>query len=255
MIRIENLNISFKIQNGKLDVLSDINLDITKGEFVCIIGASGCGKSTLLRVIAGLEPKFEGVVEVGGKPVIRPGTDRGVVFQEPRLFNWLSTAKNIGFGLPAGTPKEKVKSDVDDIIKLVGLEGFGEAYPHQLSGGMQQRASIARALIPKPDVLLLDEPFGALDAFTRMNMQNEVLKIWDYEKTTMILVTHDIDEAVYLADRVVVLSRRPGSVKRVITNPLPRPRKRVSKSYQEIRTLLYQQFFSEFESDDIEYNL
>jgi sulfonate transport system ATP-binding protein len=253
IIKIRDLSIKFSIENGELDVLQNINLDVKKGEFVCVVGASGCGKSTLLRIIAGLEKDYGGLLEVSGKSVEGPGTDRGVVFQESRLFPWLTTAKNIAFGLPKGTPKDVVRHEVAKHFSLVGLNGFEKAYPGQLSGGMQQRASIARALINNPAVLLLDEPLGALDAFTRMNMQQEILKIWNYEKTTMILVTHDIDEAVFLADTVVLMSKRPGTIKKIIENPISRPRRRSSKEYMDIRNIIYQEFFAEFEGADPEY--
>lgn len=252
MIQIKDLNISFKIDGGTVDVLRDINLNVEKNEFICIVGASGCGKSTLLRIIGGLERGYTGDVLFKGKPVVKPGVDRGIVFQEARLFPWLSVEKNIAFGLPDNTDAKALTEQVEAHLALVGLEKFANAYPHQLSGGMQQRASIARALVNRPDVLLLDEPFGALDAFTRITMQQEILKIWEQEKTTMILVTHDIDEAVFLADRVVLMSRRPGTVKQIVTNDSPRPRKRSGPDYVRLRNQIYQEFFAEFETD-IEY--
>ncbi len=252
MIQIKDLNISFKIDGGAVDVLHDIDLNVDKNEFICIVGASGCGKSTLLRIIGGLERGYTGDVLFKGEPVVKPGIDRGIVFQEARLFPWLTVEKNIAFGLPDNTDPKVLREQVDAHLALVGLEKFANAYPHQLSGGMQQRASIARALVNRPDVLLLDEPFGALDAFTRITMQQEILKIWEQEKTTMILVTHDIDEAVFLADRVVLMSRRPGTIKQIVANPSPRPRKRSGQEYIRLRNQIYQEFFAEFETD-IEY--
>lgn len=253
VIQIANVGIRFSIDGGTVEALRDINLEISRNEFVCIVGASGCGKSTLLRIIGGLETRYAGEISVGGKPIHGPGTDRGIVFQEARLFPWLTLQKNVAYGLPDNMPSQQKNELVAQHLSLVGLENFKDAYPRQLSGGMQQRASIARALVNKPEVLLMDEPFGALDAFTRINMQQEVLKIWETEKTTVILVTHDIDEAVYLSDRVVLMSKRPGTVKKIIRNELPRPRKRSSDAYTKMRNTIYEEFFSEFDTNEIEY--
>jgi ABC-type nitrate/sulfonate/bicarbonate transport system, ATPase component len=249
---IKNLNKSFQINGESIEVLQDINLDIDKNEFIAIIGASGCGKSTLLRIIGGLEPDYKGELYSGNQTIKRPGLERGIVFQEARLFLWLTIEKNVEFGLPDALGRKVKKKLVEEHLELVGLENFAHAYPHQLSGGMQQRASIARALVNKPDILLLDEPFGALDAFTRMNMQQEILKIWEKEKTTMILVTHDIDEAVFLADRVVLLSKRPGTIKKIVKNEIARPRRRNDYDYIQMRNEIYSEFFAEFQTD-IEY--
>lgn len=257
ILEIKNLDINFTIDSGTLQVLKNINLTISKGEFICIVGASGCGKSTLLRIIGGLEQGYTGNCLFKEKEIRKPSVDRGFVFQESRLFPWLTVEKNVEFGLrdapeiKQGNSKDK-KDIVQQHLELVGLENFGKAYPYQLSGGMQQRASIARALVNNPDMLLLDEPFGALDAFTRINMQQEILKIWRKEKTTMILVTHDIDEAVYLADRVVLMSQRPGTIKKIVTNDVPRPRSRKNPEYTKIRNEIFEEFFAEFETD-IEY--
>lgn len=253
-LRIEHLNKSFIIDGNKLDVLKDINLDIRQGEFVCIVGASGCGKSTLLRIIGGLETYEEGMVEIDGVPITGTGLDRGMAFQEPRLFPWLNIAENVSYGISNDVKKQLgksgVKERVQQFLKLVNLEGFEKAYPKQLSGGMQQRVSIARALIENPKMLLMDEPFGALDALTRISMQNETLRIWQEEKTTMVLVTHDIDEAVYLADRVIVLSSRPGSLRKIVKVDLPRPRKRTSINFTEIRRQIYREFFEDDEINE-----
>lgn len=257
VLEIKDLYMSFTIDSGTLQVLNNINLTISKGEFICIVGASGCGKSTLLRIIGGLEQAYTGNCLFKGQEVKGPSVDRGFVFQESRLFPWLTVEKNVEFGLrdasggKYGNSSEKKKT-VGRHLELVGLEKFSKAYPYQLSGGMQQRASIARALVNNPDMLLMDEPFGALDAFTRINMQQEILKIWRKEKTTMILVTHDIDEAVYLADRVVLMSQRPGTIKKIIKNDVPRPRNRKNPEYTKIRNEIFEEFFSEFETD-IEY--
>ncbi len=257
ILEINNLDINFTIDSGTLQVLKNINLTILKGEFICIVGASGCGKSTLLRIIGGLEQGYTGNCLFKEQEIRKPSVDRGFVFQESRLFPWLTVEKNVEFGLrdaaeiKQGNSKDK-KDIVQQHLELVGLENFRKAYPHQLSGGMQQRASIARALVNNPDMLLLDEPFGALDAFTRINMQQEILKIWRKEKTTMVLVTHDIDEAVYLADRVVLMSQRPGTIKKIVKNDVPRPRNRKNPEYTKIRNEIFEEFFAEFETD-IEY--
>jgi len=216
------------------------------------VGGSGCGKSTLLRIIAGLERDFQGSVRLGGSPITGPGLDRGYVFQEPRLFPWLTVEGNVGFGLEGRPDREEL---VRQHIDLVGLQGFERGFPHQLSGGMAQRAAIARALVGLPQVLLLDEPFGALDALTRIRMQQEVLRIWEAERTTVILVTHDIDEAVYLADRVVILSPRPGSIRRIVNVDLPRPRDRASHDFTQIRQRIYSEFFSREEALDPAYSI
>jgi sulfonate transport system ATP-binding protein len=252
ILKIENLNKEFNIDKGTVKVLRDISLDIGKNEFISIVGASGCGKSTLLRIIGGLEREFQGSLYSKGNKINKPGLDRGIVFQEDRLFPWLTIEKNVEFGLPEKTPAAEKKEVVSKYLKLVGLENFANAYPHQLSGGMKQRVSIARGLVNNPDILLLDEPFGALDAFTRMNMQKEVLNIWEKEKTTMILVTHDIDEAIFLADRVVVMSSRPGTIKKIIKVDLPRPRIRSNFDYIKIRNEIYKDFFEESE-ETLEY--
>jgi sulfonate transport system ATP-binding protein len=252
VLEIKDLSINYTIDSGIIEVLNHINISISKGEFICIVGASGCGKSTLLRIIGGLEQGYTGKCLFKGKQVNAPSVDRGIVFQEARLFPWLTVKKNVEFGIRDDLINSKKQDTVAHHLEMVGLEKFEKALPYQLSGGMQQRVSIARALVNNPDILLLDEPFGALDAFTRINMQLEILKIWQKEKTTMILVTHDIDEAVYLADRVVLMSQRPGSIKKIIKNDVPRPRRRNNPQYIKIRNEIFEEFFSEFETD-IEY--
>jgi len=265
-LKIDNLSKSFNVDGEELKVLNNINLSIKSGEFICIVGSSGCGKSTLLRIIAGLEQDYRGDVILKNERIIKPGLDRGVVFQEPRLFPWLSIVDNLRYALLKknniknsllkkdniktslqNKNKEEKKEAVEQHIKLVGLKGFENAYPHQLSGGMAQRASIARALVNHPDILLLDEPFGALDAFTKIQMQKEMLRIRETEKSTMILVTHDIDEAVYLADRIIVMSSRPGSIKEIISVELSRPRNRNSNDFTCLRKQIYEQFFTDEE--------
>ena len=215
--------------------LNGVNLNIRPGSFVSLIGPSGCGKSTLLRIIGGLEKSTKGSVFLDGKEIKKPGSDRGFAFQGSNLFSWLTVEKNIAFGLKARNIYKEKKDDVKEYIKLVGLEGFEDSYPHQLSGGMQQRASLARALVGHPTVLLLDEPLGALDAFTRMNLQDEILNIWKEHNMTMVMVTHDVDEAIYMSDQVVVMAARPSEVKEVIDIDLPRPRARGQDTFQEYR--------------------
>ncbi|MBP5249353.1 MAG: ABC transporter ATP-binding protein [Lachnospiraceae bacterium] len=251
---IKNVSKTYELKNEKLQVLKDINLDVKKGEFITVVGASGCGKSTLLKLISGLEGISEGSIELGGVPVKEPDGVCGMVFQEARLCPWLNVYSNIAFGLKKKVSRAEKKELVGRYIELVGLSGFEKALPEQLSGGMQQRASIARELVGDPDILLLDEPFGALDAITRINMQQEVLRIWQSQKKTMILVTHDIDEAIYLGDRVVVLSSRPGTIRNVIKVDLPRPRGRSSAAFIEIRSRIYKEFFDDAHyEENVEY--
>jgi sulfonate transport system ATP-binding protein len=237
----------FGSNGGRLLALEDINLHITPGEFTCLVGGSGCGKTTLLRIIAGLEGAYGGSVMLGGNRIAGPGLDRGIVFQEHRLLPWLTVEKNVAFGISDLAADER-SARVTQYIELVGLRGFEQSYPHQLSGGMAQRVAIARALVSHPQLLLLDEPFGALDALTRIRMQQELLRIWQAKQTTMIFVTHDIDEAIYLADRIVIMSPRPGTIKRVIRVEMPRPRDRTGYQLAELRKSIYHEFFT---SEDV----
>jgi len=245
-LRIGPLSKTFSLPTGSVHALDSIQLDIPGGRFISIVGASGCGKSTLLRIIAGLETHYDGRVTLGDTPITGPGLDRGVVFQEHRLLPWLTVEANVAFGLK-NLPAEEKSRRVAEHLELVGLTGFAKAYPHQLSGGMAQRVAIARALVNQPQVLLLDEPFGALDAMTKIQMQQEVLRIWEVERATMILVTHDIDEAIFLGDDVVVMSSRPGTVKMVLPVELPRPRDRSSPDFIALRKRIYREFFTEAE--------
>ena len=247
-LKITNVNKFFEKDGETFQVLKDINLTVREGEFVCIVGASGCGKSTLLRSIAGLDTNHEGEITVNGERVTKPEKTRGMVFQEHRLFPWLNVEDNISYVLNEGTKEEKAKN-VKEHIELVGLSGFEKSYPRQLSGGMAQRAGIARALVNRPEILLLDEPFGALDAFTKIQMQQEVKRIHKQVGTTMILVTHDIDEAVYLADRIVVMSARPGTIKRVVNVELAEPRNRNNFEFLSIRKEIFNEFFAEQQID------
>ena len=247
-IEIRNVKKVFPIKNSSIEVLKNVDLKIADGEIITIVGGSGCGKSTLLRIISGLDTATDGEVVIDGKQVDGSSKkDIGVVFQEPRLFPWSTVEKNIEFGITDKLSKEEKKERVKYYIDLVGLTGFEKALPHQLSGGMQQRVNIARSLINEPKALLLDEPFGALDAFTKINLQNEVLKIWEKKKTTLIIVTHDIDEAVYMGNRVVVMSSKPGVVKKEIPVELPRRRNRTGTDFAYIRRKIFAEFFEETE--------
>lgn len=226
-IKIENVHKEFTNPDGsKIVALDNMNLDIKPGSFVSLIGPSGCGKTTLLRAIAGLNVADEGGVYLDGAKITQPGADRGYAFQQANLFPWLNIRNNIAFGLKARGVYKEQKEEVDQFIQAVGLEGFEKSYPHQVSGGMCQRAALARALVSHPKVLLLDEPLGALDAFTRMNMQDMILDLWKKHNMTMIMVTHDVDEAIYLSDQVVVMSARPAKVEKVIDIDISRPRNR-----------------------------
>jgi len=216
--------------------LDNVSLTVAAGELVSLVGPSGCGKSTLLRLIAGLDSADSGELWVGSEPITAPSAERGLVFQDPNLFPWLTVRRNIEAGLIARRVLREKRHEVDGFMRLVGLESFASAYPHHLSGGMAQRVALARALINHPKVLLLDEPLGALDAFTRMRMQDEVLRLWEARGTTMLLVTHDIDEAIYMSDRIVLMTARPGRIDRTMTVDLPRPRQRNSAEFLRLRS-------------------
>ncbi|WP_202077666.1 ATP-binding cassette domain-containing protein [Caldalkalibacillus salinus] len=221
---------------GNLTVLEGINFTVHQGELCAIVGPSGCGKSTLLRMCAGIESPTSGSVLANHSPIKGPDAKRMMIFQDSALYPWLTIESNVGFGLElAGVPKEERRERAKAMMAKVGLAGFETYYPHQLSGGMKQRASIARALVMDPDTLLLDEPYGALDALTRVKMQEELLKLWEGSNKTMLLITHDIDEALYLADRVIVMSARPGQIVQELTIDEPRPRNRNSASLVKLR--------------------
>lgn len=216
--------------------LDRISFSVAAGELVSLIGPSGCGKSTILRLIAGLDTADSGELLIGSEPITDPNAERGLVFQDPNLFPWLTVRRNIEAGLVArGVLREK-QSEVDEFMRLVGLETFANVYPHHLSGGMAQRAALARALVNHPKVLLLDEPLGALDAFTRMQMQDEVLRLWQARQTTILLVTHDIDEAIYMSDRIIIMTQRPGRIEQMIPVPFERPRNRSSRGFLQLRS-------------------
>lgn len=244
-ISIRHVKKEFQIEKDSLLVLKDINLEIEPGNIVSIIGGSGCGKSTLLRLIAGLDKPNEGQIFIGNKELEKPSVDVGVLFQESRLLPWENVEKNVAFGLPEKFPKKEKAELVKKYIKLVGLEGFEKALPGQLSGGMKKRVAIARTLINRPHILLLDEPFGALDAFTRMNLEEEVVRIWKEEKMTTVLVTHDIDEAIFMGNKVIIMSPKPGVVKDIVKVDLPLPRSRTSYDFEQIRLQVYKEFFGE----------
>ena len=222
--------------------IQDISFSMAKGEFLCIVGQSGCGKSTLLRIMAGIDPVHEGNVTINGDVVKKPDKTRGVVFQEARLLDWMNVKSNVGFALQ-DMPKAEKDKLIEEYVSLVGLTDFKKSYPRELSGGMAQRVSIARALVNRPEVLFMDEPFGALDYMTKINMQNELLRIREKSQMTVIFVTHDIDEAVYLSDRILVMSKNPGKVKKIIHNNLPSPRNRNSEEFLSIRKQVYDCFF------------
>lgn len=254
VLKIENLVKKFSIKNGDVTALDGISLDIQQGEFISIVGPSGCGKSTMLRMITALEGITDGGIQIDGESISGPSEKISMIYQESRLFPWLTVEKNIEFVLPKNLTKKQKNEVVDEHIKLVGLEDFKKALPSQLSGGMQQRVSIARALVTKPEILLLDEPFGALDAFTRMKLQTELLRIWKEQKNTMILVTHDIDEAIFLSNRVIIMSERPGTIKDIIKINLGYPRDRSQYSFLEIRRKILTHFL-ENKDYPIEYYL
>jgi len=245
ILKITALHKKFYTAHQEVDALVDINLHVKQGEFVSIIGASGCGKSTLLRIIGGLETQYEGSVLFEGEPVNEPSRERGFIFQDIRLLPWLNVEENIRFSLPPKTLH--VEKLIQEKLEIVGLKGFEKAYPKQLSGGMAQRVAIARALANNPKVLLLDEPFGALDAITKMKLQEEMLRIWDKEKITIIIVTHDIDEAVYLGNRVVVMQSHPGRIKKIHTVDLGIPRSRISAEFNIQKEIIYKEFFADVE--------
>ncbi len=232
-------NISKKFSAGEADevvALDGISLDIEDNEFICLVGPSGCGKTTLLRIIAGLETSTAGTVVLTDHEITGPDPERGMVFQEYSLFPWMTVSENVAFGLDMkGVDKETRTAKALEFIDLVGLKQFKDSYPHELSGGMRQRVAIARALATDPAVLLMDEPFGALDARTRNTMQRELLGICERTEKTVLFVTHSVDEAVFLADRVVVMSSRPGRIQKVVDINLPRPRDRTAPDFSDLR--------------------
>lgn len=225
ILEVKHLGKTYKTAKGEVTALHDVNFKTHRREFVCVLGPSGCGKSTLIRILAGLESHTSGEVLLDGKPVAGPGRDRGMVFQGYTLFPWLTVKRNVMFGLRMNNAStEEASREADLWLELVGLQKFANAYPHELSGGMKQRVAIARALVNQPRILLMDEPFGALDAQTRCKMQSHLLEIWRNIDITILFITHDLDEAIYLADRILVLKAHPGEVQELIEVPVPRPR-------------------------------
>jgi sulfonate transport system ATP-binding protein len=238
-LRVHEVRKSFAVPDAPSTsrlALDSISFSVAAGELVSLVGPSGCGKSTLLRLIAGLDFPDDGELLVAEEKILGPSAERGLVFQDPNLFPWLSVRRNIEVGLVARGVLHEKRHEVDDFMRLVGLEMFGRMHPHHLSGGMSQRVALARALINHPKVLLLDEPLGALDAFTRMRMQDEVLRLWENRRTTMLLVTHDIDEAIYMSDRILVMTSPPGRIDREIDIDLARPRDRTSEPFVRLRS-------------------
>lgn len=245
-IKINNISKIYKNNNDKkseFKSLDNVNLTIEKGEFICLLGPSGCGKSTLLNVIAGFDKPSTGEILIGGNGVKEPSPNYVTIFQNYGLLPWRSVKKNVELGLEAKKISKEERSKIaDEYIELVGLSKFSKHHPSQLSGGMQQRVAIARALAVDPEIIFMDEPFGALDAMTRMNMQDEISNIWDKKKKTIIFVTHDIEEAVFLADRIVIMTPGPGKIKSIINVPMGRKRDRTSEEFLKIRDKVFIEF-------------
>ena len=245
LLTIRGVTKRFAAGDDEVEALAPIDLVIPKGEFVCMIGASGCGKSTLLRIIAGFEEPTTGEIAIDGKSVTGPGRDRGMVFQDYALFPWMTVRQNVSFGpRQRHLAREEIDKTTDEFVRMVGLERFADRYPNQLSGGMKQRVAIARVLANNADILLMDEPFGALDALTREQLQNELLQIWKRTGVTTIFVTHSVEEAVLLADRVLVMSAGPGRIDSDFRIELPRPRDVSSPEFNALRRDIAQRLTS-----------
>lgn len=243
ILRTVDLNRIYDDDDGNdVEALNDVNLEVRKGEFISIIGASGCGKTTLLRTIASLDKPDSGSILMNGEGISKPDHKRGFVFQQGGLFNWLTVEQNIAYGLKTRGVYKANKDKVAKYIELVGLKGFEKSYPYQISGGMAQRVAIARTLINDPEILLLDEPMGALDSFTRADIQDKLLEIHKLNGITMILVTHDIDEAIYLSDRIVIMTPRPGKISSIIDVNIPHPRQRGGAEFLSMRRTLLEKF-------------
>ncbi|MCL8382587.1 MULTISPECIES: ABC transporter ATP-binding protein [Xanthobacter] len=235
-IVVSGVDKRFVIPGGEIVALKDIDLTINEGEFVCLLGPSGCGKSTLLNAIAGFSAPTTGTITVDGRAVKDPGPDRGMVFQEYALFPWMTVAQNIAFGLEIkGMSRAQIEPKVNELLAMLKLAEFRDRFPKDLSGGMRQRVAIARVLALDSPVMLMDEPFGALDALTRRSLQDELIRIWSATGKTIVFVTHSIEESIYLADRIVVLTYRPGTIKRDIKVELPRPRDSASTAFNELK--------------------
>jgi len=239
LLNLHGVSKGFTHGGGQVQALRNVSLTLADGEFLAFVGASGCGKSTLLRLIAGLDTPDTGTIVLGGVPVAGPSAACGMIFQDHRLLPWLTVVQNIDLALEnSGLARAARNRLIEEHLELVGLSAFAKAYPRQLSGGMAQRAAIARSLITRPRLLLLDEPFSALDALTRTRLQNELQKIWAHEKTAMVLVTHDVEEAVFLADRIVVLAPHPGRISDMVTVDLPHPRSREDAGFVALKARL-----------------
>lgn len=250
IVKIDHVEKIYQGRSGEVVALNGVDMEIRENEFVCVVGPSGCGKSTLLNIIAGLEKPTSGRVCVKGKEVVNPGSERGVIFQQYALFPWLTVIRNVKFGLKLRGMKEPELSEIaDKYIRLVGLEEFGDSYPKELSGGMKQRVAIARAYAVDPEILLMDEPFGALDAQTRTQLQTELLDMWEKEKKTCFFITHDVEEAIILAQRVVIMSARPGRVKEIVPVNIPYPRTqetKMTKEFLNLKVHIWGQVYREF---------
>ena len=254
-IQISRVSKIFSSSDREIVALDDINLDIRPGEFICLLGPSGCGKSTLLNAIAGFSPPTSGSILVDGRTVQKPGPDRGMVFQEYALFPWMTVEQNIAFGLEIKKlPKVQIAEKVSALLAMLNLQDFRDRYPKDLSGGMRQRVAIARVLALDSPIMLMDEPFGALDSLTRRSLQDELLRIWMEFRKTIVFVTHSIDESIYLADRIVVMTYRPGKIKKYVSVTMPRPRDPSSAVFNELKkelSLLVMEEQSRHNQDEI----
>mgnify|MGYP000628443641 CR=1 FL=1 len=249
-LKIDNVKKIYQTRKGEMTALNGVNLDIKENEFICVVGPSGCGKSTLLNIIAGLDTPTSGAVYIDGKKIEGTGTERGVVFQQYALFPWLTVLKNVMFGLKLqGKSDAEAKEIAMKYIKMVQLEDFVNHYPKELSGGMKQRVAIARAYAVKPEVLLMDEPFGALDAQTRTQLQTELLKTWESERKTCFFITHDVEEAIILAQTVIIMSARPGRIRDIVKIDIPYPRTqetKMTKEFMELKNEIWSQVYQEY---------
>ena len=249
-IEIQGVTKNYETREGSFLALEEVNLDVEKNEFICVVGPSGCGKTTLMNIIAGLNPPSTGTVKVRGELVTGPGKGQGVVFQQYALYPWLTVEKNVEFGLRMkGVEKEKRREIAQKYIKIVGLEKFAKSYPKELSGGMKQRVAIARAYTTGPEVLLMDEPFGALDAQTRAQLQENLLNTWQQEKKTCFFITHDVEEAVLLSTKVIIMSAGPGRIREIVDVHLPYPRDQETKltpEFNELKNQIWNKVYKEY---------
>lgn len=249
-VRIDNVKKVFNTRRGEVVALNGVSFDIKENEFICVVGPSGCGKSTLLNILAGLDTTTSGAVYVDGNLVEGPGPERGVVFQQYALFPWLTVEKNVAFGLKLqGLPQKEIEERVAKYLDIVGLKDFAKSYPKELSGGMKQRVAIARAYAVNPEVLLMDEPFGALDAQTRTQLQQELINTWEKEQKTCFFITHDVEEAIILATKVIVMSARPGRIKSIIDVNIPHPRNqetKMTREFIELKNEIWSQVYHEY---------